>query len=205
MAHLRWGRGSFDCTVSHGWRAEKGNDPLFRESYRRMESLLSWWNVAELRAFVNRTGTAFLIFLAIWTAASILQAVVRRVNSHVAETNDLFDLLGRVAKLALIVFGLVTALGTAGLNVSALVAGLGLTGFALGFAFRDVLSNLLAGVLILLYRPFVRGDRISVTGLEGTVTHIDLRYTNLEHDGNLMLIPNANLFTNPITVFRRAS
>jgi small-conductance mechanosensitive channel len=170
-----------------------------------MESLLSWWNAAELRAFVNRMGTAFLIFLAFWAAASILQAVVRRVNSHVVETNDLFDLLGRVAKLALIVFGLVTALGTAGLNVSALVAGLGLTGFALGFAFRDVLSNLLAGVLILLYRPFVRGDRISVTGLEGTVTHIDLRYTNLEHDGNLMLIPNANLFTNPITVFRRAA
>ncbi len=187
------------------WRDEKGNDPLFRESYRRMESLLTWWNVTELRAFVNRTGTAFLIFVAFWAAASILQAVVRRVNSHVVETNDLFDLLGRVAKLALIVFGLVTALGTAGLNVSALVAGLGLTGFALGFAFRDVLSNLLAGVLILLYRPFVRGDRISVTGLEGTVTHIDLRYTNLENDGNLMLIPNANLFTNPITVFRRAS
>ena len=56
-----------------------------------------------------------------------------------------------MAKLSLIVFGLVTALGTAGVNVSALVAGLGLTGFALGFAFRDVLSNLLAGVLILLY------------------------------------------------------
>jgi small conductance mechanosensitive channel len=202
---LTLGEGLFNCTVSHAWRAEKRNDPRFRESYRRMESLLSWWNVAELRAFVNRMGTAFLIFLAFWAAASILQAIVRRVNSHVVETNDLFDLLGRVAKLALIVFGLVTALGTAGLNVSAFVAGLGLTGFALGFAFRDVLSNLLAGVLILLYRPFVRGDRISVTGLEGTVTHIDLRYTNLEHDGNLMLIPNANLFTNPITVFRRAS
>src|SRR6476660_7288769 len=106
---LTVGEGLFNCTVSHGWRAEKGNDPRFRESYRRMESLLSWWNAAELRAFVNRMGTAFLIFLAFWAAASILQAVVRRVNSHVVETNDLFDLLGRVAKLALIVFGLVTA------------------------------------------------------------------------------------------------
>ena len=170
-----------------------------------MESLLTWWNMAELRAFANRTGAALLIFVVFWIAASIMHAVVRRVNSHVVETNDLFDLLGRVAKLSLIVFGLVTALGTAGVNVSALVAGLGLTGFALGFAFRDVLSNLLAGVLILLYRPFARGDRISVTGLEGVVTHIDLRYTNLEHEGNLMLIPNSNLFTNPITVFRRAS
>jgi small-conductance mechanosensitive channel len=107
-----------------------------------------------------------------------------------------------VAKLALLLFGLVTALGTAGVNISALVAGLGLTGFALGFAFRDVLSNLLAGILLLLYRPFARGQRISVTGLEGIVTHIDLRYTNLDCDGNLVLIPNSNLFTNPITVFQ---
>jgi small-conductance mechanosensitive channel len=120
----------------------------------------------------------------------------------VADTNDLFDLLGRVASVSLILFGFITGLGTVGVDVSALVAGLGLTGFALGFAFRDVLSNLLAGVLILLYRPFSRGDRISVTGLEGMVTHIDLRYTNLECDGNLVLIPNSSLFTNPIIVFR---
>ena len=163
---------------------------------------MTWWNMAELRAFVNRMGAAFLIFVVFWIAARILQALVSRINKHVVETNDLFDLLGRVAKLALVVFGLVTALGTAGVNVSALVAGLGLTGFALGFAFRDVLSNLLAGVLILLYRPFSRGQRISVTGLEGIVTHIDLRYTNLDCDGKIVLIPNSNLFTNPITVFQ---
>ena len=91
-------------------------------------------------------------------------------------------------------------MGTAGIDVSALVAGLGLTGFALGFAFRDVLSNVLAGVLILMYRPFRRGDRIAVSGLEGTVTGIDLRYTILENDGKTILIPNSNLFTNPIVV-----
>ena len=202
---LTVGEGLFNCTVSHGWRVKKETILSSRNRTGEMESLLTWWNMAELRAFANRTGAALLIFVVFWIAASIMHAVVRRVNSHVVETNDLFDLLGRVAKLSLIVFGLVTALGTAGVNVSALVAGLGLTGFALGFAFRDVLSNLLAGVLILLYRPFARGDRISVTGLEGVVTHIDLRYTNLEHEGNLMLIPNSNLFTNPITVFRRAS
>ena len=57
------------------------------------------------------------------------------------------------------------SLGTLGINVSALVAGLGLTGFALGFAFRDALSNVLAGVMILLYHPFHRGDCANITGL----------------------------------------
>jgi small-conductance mechanosensitive channel len=113
-------------------------------------------------------------------------------------------LLVRTAKAAFLVFGTVTALGTAGINVSALVAGLGLTGFALGFAFRDILSNYLAGFLLLVYRPFTRGDHISVTGLEGSVSSIDLRYTMLRKDGSVILIPNSNLFTNPITITQGA-
>src|SRR5213083_2396837 len=92
----------------------------------------------------------------------------------------------------------VTALGTVGVNVTALVAGLGLTGFALGFAFRDVLSNLLAGLLLLVYRPFARHDLISETGYEGTVAGVDLRYTTLQRDDGKVLIPNSILFTNPI-------
>ena len=80
------------------------------------------------------------------------------------------------------------------------MAGLGLTGFALGFALKDTISNLLAGVLILLYRPFVIGDRLIASGYEGTVVSIDLRYTQLEGDGNRILIPNSKLFTDPITV-----
>ena len=56
--------------------------------------------------------------------------------------------------------GLVTALGTLGVDVSALVAGLGLTGFALGFAVKDTISNILAGVLLLVYRPFSKKDYV---------------------------------------------
>ena len=75
-----------------------------------------------------------------------------------------------------------------GINVSALVAGLGLTGFALGFALKDTISNLLSGVLILLYRPFKIGNTIKVSGYEGDVVSIDLRYTELNSEGNKILI-----------------
>jgi small-conductance mechanosensitive channel len=169
-----------------------------------MDTFITWWDFQEIRTFANRLGTAAGIWFAFWVAARIVHAVIRRLHTHADENADLVDLLGRVAKVGLNVLGIVTALGTAGVNVSALVAGLGLTGFALGFAFRDVLSNVLAGVLILLYRPFARGSRISVTGLEGIVTEIDLRYTKLTCDGDLVLIPNSNLFTNPIRVFASA-
>jgi small conductance mechanosensitive channel len=169
-----------------------------------MDALMTWWDFHEIREFGNRLAMAAAIWLAFWVAARIVHAIIRRLHTHADENADLLDLLGRVARVGLNVLGVVTALGTAGVNVSALVAGLGLTGFALGFAFRDVLSNLLAGVLILLYRPFARGARISVTGLEGVVTEIDLRYTKLSCDGDLVLIPNSNLFTNPIRVFGSA-
>ena len=87
-----------------------------------------------------------------------------------------------------------------GINVSALVASLGLTGFTLGFALRDAISNLLAGVLILLYRPFRIGECIKVAGLEGRVVALDLRYTTIQEDGRRHLIPNQTPYTNPVTV-----
>ncbi|MFA7098279.1 MAG: mechanosensitive ion channel domain-containing protein, partial [Gammaproteobacteria bacterium] len=102
----------------------------------------------------------------------------------------------------LIAVGAITALGTLGVNVAAMVAGLGLTGFALGFALKDMLSNLLAGVLILAYRPFRRGDRIAVAGFEGTVIGIDLRYTILQGEQRQFLIPNSVLLTNSISLHR---
>lgn len=61
-----------------------------------------------------------------------------------------------------------------------------LTGFALGFALKDTISNLLAGVLILLYHPFEIGNRITISSYEGIVDSIDLRYTELKNEGNRM-------------------
>jgi small-conductance mechanosensitive channel len=136
----------------------------------------------------------------------ILAKIIRRIITNSAERLE-FDenltlLLARTSSVTLSIFGFITALGTLGINVSALVAGLGLTGFALGFALKDTISNLLSGVLILLYRPFVQGNRIKISGYEGVVVSIDLRYTELDSEGNKVLIPNSKLFTDPITVLQ---
>jgi small-conductance mechanosensitive channel len=87
-----------------------------------------------------------------------------------------------------------------GVNLTALVAGLGLLGFGLGFALRDVLSNMIAGILILIYCPLRLNDRVAVTGFEGIVTEIDLRYTTLQAEDKKILIPNSTLFSNAISV-----
>ena len=150
--------------------------------------------------FVPKALMSMVIFLLFWSASAIFTRAIRRICQKSNFRKDLLILAERTTRAALLIFGAITALGTAGINVSALVAGLGLTGFALGFAFRDILSNLLAGILIVIFAPFQQQDRISVAGLEGTVINIDLRYTTLQAEGKKILIPNSTLFTNAITV-----
>lgn len=155
------------------------------------------WN--HLWSLAPRAVLAAAILAAFWGAASLAGRFGGRIGGlQDPERQQALELLARVLKVTLLVLGAVSALGTLGINVSALVAGLGLTGFALGFALKDALSNLLAGVLLVVYRPFRREDHITVAGFEGRVVDLDLRYTTLRADGRRILIPNALLFTNSI-------
>ena len=156
--------------------------------------------IQRVLAFMPVLGVSLLIFLAFWLVAVIFQKIIQRIGERSRLNPDIVGLLDRIVKAGIVVFGIVTALGTAHVNVSALVASLGLTGFALGFALKDALSNTLAGVLILIYQPFRRGDRIIISGFDGTVDQIDLRYTTLISEGDRILIPNSTMFTNPIKV-----
>ena len=78
---------------------------------------------------------------------------------------------------------------------------LGIGSVAIGFAFRDILQNLLAGFLLLIRRPFRRGDQIVVKDYEGTVEHIESRATYIKtYDGRRVIIPNADIYTSPVLV-----
>jgi small-conductance mechanosensitive channel len=138
----------------------------------------------------------FLIFLLIaWVGRRIIALAAPRVR---ADTGAVL-LLSRVYYYGILIFGSITALGAAGLNVTALVTGLGLTGFALGFALKDVLSNLLSGIMLLLYRPFNIGDHIRMGEYEGTIETIRMRDTLVRAaDGRLIVIPNTKLITDVV-------
>lgn len=112
---------------------------------------------------------------------------------------DIIRLFVKVLKIAILFLGVITALGTIGVDVTGLVAGFGLTGFAVGFAMRDALANLLAGVMILLYRPFRADDMIGVLSYSGRIIDIDLRYTHIMTKDGIVLIPNTVLLNNPVS------
>ena len=148
----------------------------------------------------QKIGLALLILLGFWILAIVIRKIIRKAGGATRIDASVVNLLARVANVVIWIMGLVTALGTVGIDVSAIVASLGLTGFAMGFALKDSISNLLSGVLILIYRPFRVGQWINVKSFEGNVTAIDLRYTTLEKDDEKILVPNSLLFTNPINI-----
>lgn len=152
--------------------------------------------------WMPRVGGAVLILIVFLVISKIIKGAIIKGAGRLSLDNSLTSLLARISSVTLIIFGFITAFGTLGINVSALVAGLGLTGFALGFALKDTISNLLSGVLILVYQPFKIGNTIKIAGYTGEVVSIDLRYTELNSDGNKILIPNSKSFTDPITVLQ---
>jgi small conductance mechanosensitive channel len=143
---------------------------------------------------------AILVFAAFWLLSRLAAGAVNRLADRFNLHPSLRSLLRQTCRHGLLIVGAVTALGTAGVDTTAIVAGLGLSGFALGFALKDALANLVAGVLILIYRPYQVGDRVDVAGKQGTVKSIDLRYTELEADVGRVLIPNQSTFNNAVVV-----
>ncbi|HEY9404857.1 MAG TPA: mechanosensitive ion channel domain-containing protein [Pyrinomonadaceae bacterium] len=137
-----------------------------------------------------------LVFLVFWIVAGAGRRVIALAAPRVRADTGVVLLLSRIYYYGILIFGTITALGAAGMNVSALVTGLGLTGFALGFALKDVLSNLLSGIMLLLYRPFNIGDRIRMGEYEGMIETIRMRDTLVRAgDGRLIVIPNTKLIT----------
>ncbi|HEX3204012.1 MAG TPA: hypothetical protein VHQ67_04610, partial [Nitrospiraceae bacterium] len=89
-----------------------------------------------------RIGMGLVVIVLFWVVTLAVRQFIGRISEKTDfNTRFVLRLAGRMASIAIMVFGVVTGLGTMGINVSALVAGLGLTGFALGFALKDVLSN----------------------------------------------------------------
>ena len=140
------------------------------------------------------------IFILFWIGGTIFKAIVQRIMDEKSMHANISRVLAGIIKNIMLILGLITALGTMGVNISAIVAGLGLTGFAFGFAFKDMLSNFISGALIFIYEPFKLGDTIEVEGKTGEVIDINLRYVTIEADAQKVLVPNSISVSKVISV-----
>ncbi|BAY23870.1 MscS mechanosensitive ion channel [Calothrix sp. NIES-2100] len=144
-----------------------------------------------------------IVFILFFFVAGRIKVVVKRLTRNRRSARNLGLVLGRLAQGITILIGLFIALSIVipSFKAGDLVQLLGISGVAIGFAFRDILQNFLAGILILLTEPFQIDDQIVFKGFEGTVENIQTRATTIRtYDGRRIVIPNSELFTNSVTV-----
>jgi small conductance mechanosensitive channel len=159
------------------------------------------WTESFQRALPNLV-VASMIFLAfVGLGWGVQRSLVRWGKRR--DRANLGEVLGSFLKWVVILAGALVALVVIipTFNPGDLVAGLGITSVAIGFAFKDILQNWLAGLLLLIRRPFLVGDEIVVNDFEGKVEWIETRATMIRtYDGRRVIIPNADVFTNAVTV-----
>ena len=157
-------------------------------------------------AFLERLPyllVALLVFFAFYFAGKGIRSVIRRVSQKRRRHRNVGLVLGRLAEAGVIFLGLMIALVIAlpTFKPAQLVQLLGISSVAIGFAFRDILQNFLAGILLLWNEPFRVDDQIRMGEIEGNVEEIETRATMIRtYDGRRVVVPNAELFTNPVTV-----
>lgn len=152
-------------------------------------------------AFLPKLIIAIVILMAFYVASRIVSSSILKIGKtgNIGREN-IYQLLASAAKMTVMAFGLLISLGTIGIDITPLIAGLGLSGLAVGLALKDAVINLLNGILILIYQPFKKGDIIKIGGSKGRVGEINLRYIQLiDDEGNReFLVPNSLAFSKEI-------
>ncbi|NEP60825.1 MAG: mechanosensitive ion channel [Symploca sp. SIO2G7] len=146
---------------------------------------------------------AILILAVTGFLAGIIQRIVSGIADNTIKSLSVRTLLAQTSRVGTWAVGglLACVLAFPDLRLGDLVALLGLSSVAVGFAFQDIFKNFLAGVLLLLHEPFSIGDQIIVDSYEGTVEEIALRATQIRtYQGEKVVIPNSVVFTSSVQV-----
>ena len=152
-----------------------------------------------------KLGIQILKFLAVillfWFVAGFVRSVVRKAAERSDRFSELLEqFMIKISFRAVMIVGLIVALGTVGINVAALLTIIGGASFIIAFALQDTLSNFAAGVMLLIYRPFDVGDMVEVGGVSGKIGQVSLVSTTINtFDNKVVLVPNKNVWGQIIT------
>ena len=152
--------------------------------------------------------SAFTIILLAWVAAGFADLIINMFGKRMTKLTDTSlddEALPFITKLAkIVIYGIAFSmmLENLGYSIGPILASLGLAGFAIGFAAKDTISNILAGFFILLDRPFKIGERVDIGGTYGDVVDIGLRTTKVKTlDHQIVIVPNSTIVSGNVTNF----
>ncbi|SDF69024.1 small conductance mechanosensitive channel [Celeribacter baekdonensis] len=147
-------------------------------------------------------GALFLLAVGMVIAGWVARRIRGIGSKYQKLDNTLFNFLGNIARYVILTFTALIVLNTFGVQTTSIVAVIGAAGLAIGLALQGTLSNIAAGVMIILFRPFKIGDFVDVAGKMGTVKDISLNFTELADLSNVqVIVPNSQVWGNIITNF----
>ncbi len=159
--------------------------------------------VTGLIRMLPNVAIAIVVFLVFIALAPWIQRIIAHAARRWRKHESLSIALGRLGQFGFIFLGFLVAavILFPEFTPGDLISVLGVGSVAIGFAFRDILQNFLAGILLLITEPFRVGDQIVFGNYEGTVEHIETRATSIRtYDGRRVVIPNGQLYTQAFTV-----
>lgn len=163
-----------------------------------MDKLREWLAGSGMRLLENAIS-ALVLFVVGWLVIRLVDLAIRKGLARSKRRGLLINFVASSVTKACWAVLLVMVLGRLGVNVAPLVAGLGVTGFVLGFAFQESLGNLASGLMIALNEPFKVGDFVEIAGLQGTVVEMNIMATTLTTgDNKKIVVPNKSVWGGPI-------
>ena len=149
---------------------------------------------------MNVLYAIIIITVALIVAGWVRRRILRFSANHPRMDATLFGFLGSLAKYAVLTVAAIFVLNRFGIQTTSLVALIGAAGLAIGLALQGTLSNLAAGVMLILFRPFRAGDFVDVAGQSGTVREVSLFFTEFATPDNVqVIIPNGQIWSSAIT------
>lgn len=147
---------------------------------------------------------ALLVLIVTFVVARLVRSTIDRVFRRFSHSAALINLFTTLVYVAVLIIGFFFVLSVLQLDkvVLSLLAGVGIIGLALGFAFQDIAANFISGIIIAVQKPFKVGDTIETNDYFGAIEKITLRTIDIRQvTGELVLLPNKMVFENPVTNF----
>lgn len=166
--------------------------------------LVSYWD--RFLNFLPQLVIALAVIIVFFILGGVAGRTLRKNLGKRLEDQLLSTFLGKMLRWSVIVIGLFVAMNVLGFGgvASGLIAGLGASALIVGFAFKDIGENFLAGMILAFNRPFDIGDTIASDGYEGTVVDVDMRMTHIKTFAtNDVYIPNSSIIKNPLLNYSR--
>ena len=155
---------------------------------------------AAIQWATNILLAALILIFGLWLAGKVYKAVYGIGKKYERLDDTLFRFFGSVARYVIMAFVLIAVLNRFGVETTSIVALIGAAGLAVGLALQGAMSNLAAGVMLLIFRPYKVDDFINAAGQFGKVTEVDLFTTVLQtFDNQKIIIPNSQIWGEQIT------